>query len=191
MLKRVFQIGMWLAAGLVAFGGSPDQSGERPRLGETIEQCDQRYGTPQETGSSGGRDGYVVPYTYRGYNKDGIGISVSFVDGKAVEILYTAQTAVFSAEKVLRLIRINQQGRIWTLPVKDTLYKPSDVTTFYYYSSDGAVIEWNCYGKEALRPYVTFLKVSAPAMFPPQRVAKNKNSYQMYGKAGEGSIDGL
>lgn len=82
---RYLVVACWAMVVLVIFTGTGyAERDEKSRLGETIAQCDQRYGRSDITGtvSSAGNPLCIVPYTLRHYDKDGIKITVFFVDGK-------------------------------------------------------------------------------------------------------------
>ena len=64
---------------VISTGTGYAQGDEKSRLGETVAQCDQRYGTPTNTISN-----KIDPMrTIRYYEKNGIKIMVLFANGKA------------------------------------------------------------------------------------------------------------
>jgi hypothetical protein len=78
------------------------------RIGETIEQCDTRYGTPTKV-EAGDSFANSVERTYR---KDGFTVQVLFVDGRAEKISYS-QLAAFTDEQISKLLSNNTNGETW------------------------------------------------------------------------------
>jgi hypothetical protein len=182
MDKRAFWIGMWLAASLSALGGPTNQPAERSCLGQTVEQCDQRYGTPVETKRPPGGSETWVSNIGRSYKRDGLSISVGFVGGKAVRIQYDAPSAILDAEKLQGLMDINTQERTWSLPVKSQV----GLEEVNYYSSDGGWIRASLYHTS---PNTTRLLVCSPEAFTPAYIEKNKAEFREHSKTG--TTDGL
>ena len=79
------------------------------RLGETIRECDARYGKPTkvEAGS------VFANSLERTYVKGGFTIEVLFVNGRAERISYLHPSA-FADEQITKLLTNNAQGEVWT-----------------------------------------------------------------------------
>jgi hypothetical protein len=126
-------------------------------------------------------------YTWRSYEKDGISISVWFVDGKAVYLGYKAPTAIFGTAKVEQLIEINKRGRTWSNPVQEKFL--NTYTWISIFSSDGGMMKRRTEKSYSTGQSETALVVYSPDAFTPSTIADNKAQYEQYSKSG--SIDGL
>lgn len=80
------------------------------RIGETIAQCDFRYGKPIDGPSQ----------ITRNYSKNGIKIRVDFREGKAVALYYSAESSGFhnllgklSDDQIQELLKVNAMGGSW------------------------------------------------------------------------------
>ena len=78
------------------------------RLGETIEECDARYGKPTQVEAGA----VFAKSIERTYSKDGFTIKVLFVDGRAEMISYL-HPSVLTGEQVTKLLNNNARGQVW------------------------------------------------------------------------------
>jgi hypothetical protein len=78
------------------------------RLGETIGECDARYGKPTQVEAGA----VLADSVERTYFKDGFTIKALFVDGRAVTISYLHPSA-FTDEQVTKLLKNNAHGQEW------------------------------------------------------------------------------
>lgn len=116
------------------------EAATRSRLGETVQQCDERYGSPTRTGSSQGNE-YWVPSTSRSYSRDGIDISINFVNGRASRISYTGRRNIFTTDKAVQLLNSNTQGYRWSDAVKIAGSLEIDISGGHieWYRADGGM----------------------------------------------------
>ena len=78
------------------------------RLGETIRECDARYGKPTQVEA-----GSVFANSLeRSYFKEGFTIEVLFVDGHAETVSYLHPSAL-TDEQITKLLNNNAQGEVW------------------------------------------------------------------------------
>jgi hypothetical protein len=78
------------------------------RVGETIRECDARYGKPTQAEAGP----IVADSVERTYFKEGFTIEVLFVDGRAETISYLHPSA-FTDEQITKLLNNNAQGEVW------------------------------------------------------------------------------
>jgi hypothetical protein len=77
------------------------------RLGETIGQCDLRYGTPTSFSRESERH-------TRFYTKDRVRVIVSFVEGRAAEVYYRAEDVQpLSAADIRLFLQVNAGKSAW------------------------------------------------------------------------------
>ena len=175
------------------------QGDESSRLGETVAQCDQCYGTPTSMVSKPGASGYRhITHNERIYERDGIQIVVLFAEGRAVGIKYSARNAILSKEKMEKLIGGNKRGRDWTEPVLSDRREDAFGPTTVLYSSDGGLIEMSIQestlasepGSKSTKP--SSLRIFSPEAFTPETVATNKALFRAPpAQHRQGSMDGL
>jgi hypothetical protein len=78
------------------------------RLGETVGECDARYGKPTQVEAGA----VFAKSIERTYSKDGFTIKVLFVDGRAQMISYL-HPSVLTGEEVTKLLNNNARGQVW------------------------------------------------------------------------------
>jgi DNA-directed RNA polymerase subunit RPC12/RpoP len=165
------------------------EAATRSRLGETVEQCDERYGNPTRTGSMGGWASWV-PHTSRWYTRDGIKISIHFVEGRASSIKYSGRSNIFTTDKAVQLLNSNTQGYRWSDPVKVAELAEIDISGGHieWYRADGGLAQlttFRCVDDDSLE---TCLEVRAPDIYP-STTHQNQALFQKYTQ--QGDIRGL
>lgn len=78
------------------------------RLGETIRECDVRYGKPTQVEARAS----LANSLERTYFKDGFTIKALFIGGRAETISYLHPSALTS-EQVTKLLNNNARGQVW------------------------------------------------------------------------------
>jgi signal transduction histidine kinase len=78
------------------------------RIGETMPECEKRYGKPAKLEASQ----FAPKAVEATYDKDGLSIHVLFIDGRAEKIIY-AQPSAFTDEETTKLLANNAGGETW------------------------------------------------------------------------------
>lgn len=76
------------------------------RLGETFDQCVERYGSLIERQGSAKNPQLV-------FAKDGITVGINFLGGKAAQISYSKEKGCFEDAEVQQLLAVNSGGSKW------------------------------------------------------------------------------
>jgi len=142
----------------------------RSQLGETIQQCDSRYGTPIESKPDN-----------RKYKYEGIEIGVHFKNNKAVLLSYTASLSIFGLEKAAILVSQSCNNAAWSRPVKNV------IGGTMWYRSDGGFASYMEPAGEG------WLTIHAPDFYIGSKaensISENIAQYKKY--ASGGNVGGL
>jgi hypothetical protein len=131
-MKRKFQAAQWVIAMFVVIASA---NVAMARLGETYEQCVQRYGPLVEKEGDGKYPQFI-------FEKDGIEVGINFLNGKAAQISYK-KAGFFLDADIQRLLDVDSAGSPWQFdPVETQRKLDPDVYSKqeYFKRSDGGAV---------------------------------------------------